>query len=95
MKKSTLKVLLFSLLALMFVGSITVSYVLNRTNEVLSAAGGVEDDPEPEFVYCAGGVETDPEPEFVYCAGGVETDPEPEFVYCTYNSIDLLAAFNL
>jgi len=68
MKKSTLKVLLVALLALMFVGTITVSYALNNNNEVLAALGGVQDDPEPEFVYCAGGVQDDPEPEFVYCS---------------------------
>ena len=69
MKKSTLKVLLFLVVALMFVGTLAVSYTFNDSNDVFAAAGGVENDPEPEFVYCAGGVQDDPEPEFVYCSG--------------------------
>ena len=87
MKKSALKVLFVVLFGLMIIGTVTLSNQLVSHNDLYVLRGGVEDDPEPEFVYpdpVHGGVEDDPEPEFVYPGqlhGGVEDDPEPEFVY--------------
>lgn len=84
MKKLTLKVLLVAVLGFAFVGSVIASQKVNN-NLVLELGGnlgGVENDPEPEVVYCDGIVLDDSALLLGGNLGGVENDPEPEVVYC-------------
>ncbi len=51
MKKSTLKVLFVAIVAFVFVSMVTVTYLQRATNDITMVQGGVDEDPEPEFVY--------------------------------------------
>lgn len=95
MKKMTLKVLLVAVLSLAFVGTVVASQKDYDNNVILELGGnlgGVENDPEPEVVYCDGVIINDSALLLGGNLGGVENDPEPEVVYCEneYNQIETI-----
>ena len=85
MKKLTFKVLLVAVLSLLFVGTVIASTHDINNSVILNLGGnlgGVQDDPEPEVVYCDSINNEELILQLGGNLGGVQDDPEPEVVYC-------------